>query len=168
MKIVRIALIGVILVLTGGGESYRRLEGENEVRFYRSRAVAFRGRRLHLHLPMTPFLKKPDREQPTPGSPEYDCYTYRKVKFLVRPDNPHYQQFRRKRKQGKIVCVKGRVVRLPGKTGTVRMRHPAAKGMNVRVLPGLCRAQSRMALRPESNRSPGKERIRAIRLPRKA
>ena len=99
MKIMSASLL--VLVLLSGSESYRRLQGAEEARFYQSRGVAFRGRRVHLHLPVTPFLKKPGREQPTPNSPVFDRYTHRKVKFLVRPKNPYYQQFRRKRKQGK-------------------------------------------------------------------
>jgi len=115
-------LVLATLVLLGGG-SYRRLPSEDEVRFYRTRGLAFLGSRLHLHLPCTPFMKTPEKVQPSRRSPVLHQYTYRKVKFLVDPRNPYYEQFLRKRKAGKVVCVKGRVEHHLGPIGTAVRVH---------------------------------------------
>jgi hypothetical protein len=115
-------LLVVILTLLAGS-SYRRLRSADESRFYGTRGAAFMGSHLHLHLPPTPFLSPPKKAQPSRRSPVLDQYTYRKVKFLVNPRNPYYQQFRRKRKSGKIVCVKGRVEHHLGKIGTAVRVH---------------------------------------------
>jgi len=115
-------LVAVIIALIGDG-SYRRLPHPDESRFYGTRGAAFIGSRLHLHLPPTPFMSPPKKVQPSRRSPVLDQYTYRKVKFLVHPRNPYYQQFRRKRKSGKIVCVKGRVEHHLGTIGTAVRIH---------------------------------------------
>jgi hypothetical protein len=103
----------LILLLLAGGTSYERLTEREEALFYRSRGKAMLGRRLHLHLPPTPFLNPPENVRPDPTEPVHHQYVYRNVKFIVHPGNPYYQQFRRKRKTGKIVCLKGEVVHFP-------------------------------------------------------
>ena len=103
----------LILLLLSGGTSYERLTEREEALFYRSRGKALLGRRLHLHLPPTPFLNPPEKVRPGPTESIHHLYEYRHVKFIVHPGNPYYQQFRRKRKTGKIVCIKGEVVHFP-------------------------------------------------------
>lgn len=119
----RLALL--ILLLTGAvaGGSYRQLSAADEARFFRTGGEAFTGRSIHLHLTPTPFMKPPGKAQPTSAGVKYHLYTYRGVKFLVHPRNPYYEQFRRKRKRGKIVCVKGKVLRFGPEIGVGVLIH---------------------------------------------
>ena len=119
----KLASIGVMILILLGDGSYRRLRTAEQSRFYATQGAAFLGSCLHLHLPPTPFMSPPKKVQPSRRSPVLHQYTYRKVKFLVHPWNPYYQQFRRKRKAGKIVCVKGRVVHHAGRIGTAVQVH---------------------------------------------
>ena len=117
------AVLGLILLSLVGGESYKRLSQVEGTRFYRTRGRAFLGRHLHLLLPPAPFLAPPKLVCPPRRRAPYHLYTYRGIKFLVHPQNPYYQQFRRKKKKGKIVCVKGRVADFAGEIGTVVLIH---------------------------------------------
>ena len=117
------AALGLILLSLVGGESYKRLSRAEEPRFYETRGRAFLGRRLHLHLPPAPFLAPPELVCPPRRRTPYHLYKYRGIKLLVHPQNPYYQQFRRKKKRGKIVCVKGRTADFAGKVGTAVLIH---------------------------------------------
>ena len=112
----------ILAVMLGGG-SYQRLSPADEARFFQSGASAFLGFRVHLHLPPAPFMSPPKKVRPTVRSPVFHQYTYRNVKFLVDPANPYYQQVRRKRMAGKIVCLKGRVRQFTRKTGPSVLIH---------------------------------------------
>ena len=117
------AALGLILLSLVGGGSYERLSHAEGARFYRTRGRAFLGRHLHLHLPPTPFLSPPKLVCPPRRRTPYHLYKYRGMKFLVHAQNPYYQQFRRKRKKGKIICVKGRVADFSGEIGRVVLIH---------------------------------------------
>jgi len=117
------AALGLILLTLLDGGSYIHLSGAEEVRFYKTRGRGFVGRRLHIHLSPAPFLKPPKLVRLRCKRPVYHQYLHRGVKFLVHPQNAYYLQFKRKRKAGKIVCVKGRVLLFPGKIGPAVLIH---------------------------------------------
>jgi len=119
----RLLLLILGLCCVAGSGSYRRLRPDDEARFYQTGAAAFQGRSIHLHLSPAPFLKAPRKVKPTSVGQVYHLYTYRRVKFLVHPRNPYYEQFRRKRKTGKIVCVKGKVMRFEKEIGMAVLIH---------------------------------------------
>ncbi len=104
--------------LEAGGGSYRKIESQGDVaRWYSSRAEAFVGTSVHVHVSSGVFRKEsaPEKRKTKSKNREYQD---RGVPLLVSPRNPYFQQFERKRSsKGGRVCVKGRVERRPGRDG---------------------------------------------------